>query len=55
MGARFSLSDKQIRDLIEATPVGYVPQVTLTFVRDETKEKGKEPRVNPADLVNMGD
>ena len=48
MTARFTLTEKQVRDLINATPPGYVPSVTVTFT---PKDDDKKP-VNPADLID---
>ena len=53
MGApRFSLTEKQIRDLIAVTPPGYVPKITLSFEKDESDDAQREPeKTNPADLI----
>ncbi|MGR3823851.1 hypothetical protein [Salipiger marinus] len=52
MAHRFSLTEKQVRDLIAMTPPGYVPSVTLAFTRaDETAQAGSQSSANPADLI----
>ncbi|WP_353473903.1 hypothetical protein PVT71_18415 [Salipiger sp. H15] len=52
MGHRFSLTQKQVRDLIAMTPPGYVPSFTVTFAQSNDRQQddtNREP--NPADLI----
>lgn len=53
MGHRFSLTEKQIRDLIAATPPGYVPSVTVSFAPADEKSQDAQVKLsNPADLID---
>ncbi|MCA0948156.1 MULTISPECIES: hypothetical protein [unclassified Salipiger] len=52
MGHRFSLTQKQVQDLIAMTPPGYVPSVTVTFARSKDQHQDAATKdANPADLI----
>lgn len=46
MGHRFSLTERQIRNRIAATPPGYVPSVTMSFTPAD--EKSQDAQVKPS-------
>lgn len=52
MGHRFSLTEKQVRDLIALTPPGYMPSFTVAFVQSDARSPDSEKNAgNPADLI----
>jgi hypothetical protein len=50
----FKLTQRQVRDLIDMTPLGHIPQITISFAREMPLRSAEMGGENTCDEVFVG-